>query len=67
MITMETATLLEFTCPRCGLAAQEEFYGPCRTCIGELSVSMRLDGAGQAAADYVPKMNVTPNAVASKE
>jgi hypothetical protein len=60
-------TLLDFTCPRCGLAATSEFYGPCRTCVGELVASMRLDGSGTAAADYVPKMNVTPNAVASKE
>ena len=58
---------LDFTCPRCGRAAQQEFYGPCPTCVGELVVSMRLDGSGVAAEAYVPKMNVTPNAVASKE
>jgi hypothetical protein len=59
--------LLDFTCPRCGLATQQEFYGPCHACISELVVSMRLDGTGVAAGDYEPKMNVTPNAVASKE
>ncbi len=63
----DSEALLDFTCPRCGLAALEKFYGPCRTCIGELVVSMRLDGTGVAAGDYVPKMNVTPNAVASKD
>lgn len=64
---VDTLELLDFTCPRCGLGAQEEFYGPCRTCAGELGASMRLEGSGLAAGDYVPKMNVTPNAVASKE
>ena len=59
--------LLEFTCPRCGLEAQADFYGPCPTCVGELGAVMHLTGAGLAAGDYVPKMNVTPNAVASKE
>lgn len=57
------------TCPRCdrGLDDQE-FYGVCGHCAGELRGL--YDGAARddvASAEYEPKMNVTPNAVASKE
>ena len=55
-----------FTCPRCETEATEAYYGPCTPCRGEL----RAAQAGEArdvAVDYVPKMNVTPNAVASKD
>ncbi len=59
---------LSFDCPRCAVAVQEEFYGPCTTCRGDL----RAIYAGAARDDvvlaaYEPKMNVTPNAVALKE
>lgn len=64
---METLALLDFTCPRCGLSAHEEFYGPCGTCVDEMRVKVALDRKDVDVADYVPKMNVTPNAVASKE
>jgi hypothetical protein len=55
-----------FTCPRCRDEVTEAFYGPCSPCRAQL----RADQAGEArdvAVDYVPKMNVTPNAVASKD
>lgn len=55
-----------FTCPRCQGEVTEAYYGPCSPCRGAL----RADQAGEArdvAVDYVPKMNVTPNAVASKD
>ena len=58
---------MEFRCPRCGHDASEEHYGPCSSCRGELRISQRLDAKDGVVADYVPKMNVTPNAVASKE
>ncbi len=58
---------LTFDCPRCHRAASARFYGPCEACRDEL----RLRYLGQArvveAAEYVPKMNVTPNAVALKD
>jgi hypothetical protein len=58
---------LAFDCPRCHQAVAEPFYGPCQACRGELRATL----AGQARAvtteDYVPKMNVTPNAVATKD
>ena len=55
-----------FTCPRCRGEATEAYYGPCTTCRADL----RAAQAGEArdvSVDYVPKMNVTPNAVASKD
>ncbi|MEO8696338.1 MAG: hypothetical protein ABI658_22675 [Acidimicrobiales bacterium] len=58
---------LDFTCPRCTLAVTERVYGPCTKCREQL----RADIAGTArdieVEEYTPKMNVTPNAVASKE
>ena len=59
--------LLTFTCPRCRASASARFYGPCDTCRTDLVA--RLGGAARevAVADYEPKMNVTPNAVATKD
>ena len=67
MSAVDPLALLDFACPRCGLSVHEEFYGPCTTCVDELRTKVRLDKVDVAVADYVPKMNVTPNAVASKE
>ena len=55
------------TCPRCGSQVDEEFYGPCGSCRDELRVKFRSDGRAVEASDHVPKMNVTPNAVALKD
>lgn len=57
---------LSFACPRCGMPAEEEFYGPCRACI----VVLRSVGGEQTeveAVEYAPKMNVTPNFIATKD
>jgi len=66
MYTMESRTE---HCPRCDARlTTEEFYGICQACAGELRVT--FDGAARSdvtTAEYEPKMNVTPNAVASKE
>jgi hypothetical protein len=57
-----------FTCPRCGSEVEERLYGPCSTCREDLGTTMRrIDAAPVVAAEYVPKMNVTPNQVATKE
>jgi hypothetical protein len=57
-----------FTCPRCQREVEERLYGPCSTCREELGASMRrLDATPVVASEYVPKMNVTPNQVATKE
>ncbi|UDY36767.1 hypothetical protein [Dermatobacter hominis] len=58
---------IEFTCPRCQREATEPFYGPCSTCRTTLRAVMGGEAREVAAADYVPKMNVTPNAVATKD
>ena len=58
--------MLSFDCPRCGVAAEEEFYGPCSACVTVL----RSVGGQQTdvdVAEYAPKMNVTPNFIATKE
>jgi len=57
----------EFACPRCGTTATERFYGPCESCRGELRAKFLSEGRVVDVAEYVPKMNVTPNAVALKD
>lgn len=61
------ASDLELTCPRCGNSAAERFYGPCSSCRAELRSEMGNEQTTLTAAEYEPKMNVTPNAVASKD
>ena len=57
-----------FDCPRCGASdVDTPFYGPCPDCRGQLNAAMYREPTERAeAAGYVPKMNVTPNAVALK-
>jgi hypothetical protein len=65
---METTTEpLSYTCPRCSSAVEERFYGPCTSCRDELRAKYVGEGRVIELADYVPKMNVTPNAVALKD
>ena len=59
--------LLPFTCPRCQQAVDEQYYGPCTACRTELRASLGGESRAVEAADYEPKMNVTPNAVALKD
>ena len=59
--------LLSFECPRCRSAVDEQFYGPCTSCRGELRAKYLGEGREVEVAEYVPKMNVTPNAVALKD
>ena len=56
-----------FACPRCGTDVVEAWYGPCTGCRASLRAAMAGEQREVAAADYVPKMNVTPNAVATKD
>lgn len=59
--------LLVLACPRCGTEVSERFYGPCTSCRTELRVKFLNEGRVVEVAEYVPKMNVTPNAVALKD
>jgi len=58
---------VEFTCPRCQSAIDSEFYGPCESCRTELCAKFQSEGRIVELAEYEPKMNVTPNAVALKD
>jgi hypothetical protein len=54
-------------CLRCGAETMLRFAGPCPACAEELR-AMLVGPTGEVeAAEYEPKMNVTPNAVALKE
>ena len=56
------------TCPRCGGSiAGQEYYGVCPACVDSLRASFSGEARDVEAAEYEPKMNVTPNAVALKE
>jgi hypothetical protein len=57
---------LAFTCPRCRRDVTEAAYGPCTPCRAELR-GLGGEARDIVEADYVPKMNVTPNAVALKD
>ncbi len=57
----------KFTCPRCGALVEARFYGPCDDCRAALRDTYRRAGRVVEVAEYEPKMNVTPNAVATKD
>jgi hypothetical protein len=59
--------LLSFTCPRCQSDVEERLYGPCSSCRSELRARYVSEGRVVEVAEYEPKMNVTPNAVALKD
>jgi len=49
------------------MTAEARFYGPCESCRTQLRDLFRSDGRVVEVAEYEPKMNVTPNAVAVKD
>ena len=55
------------TCPRCRSRHDGRFYGPCESCRAELRATMGMEARHVDVAEYEPKMNVTPNAVALKD
>jgi hypothetical protein len=63
----DTLEPLDVTCPRCQAAVQQPFYGPCESCRTELRAQYASEGRVIEIAEYEPKMNVTPNAVALKD
>lgn len=58
---------MTFDCPRCGTAVDLELYGPCDTCRADLRAAFAGEARDVVAEAYEPKMNVTPNAVATKD
>jgi hypothetical protein len=65
---METTIApLEFSCPRCSAEVTETYYGPCSRCRADLRAMFVGEAREVDVAEYVPKMNVTPNAVALKD
>ena len=58
---------VDTTCLRCGAAVKLRFRGPCPACADELHAKFEGVARDVDAAEYVPKMNVTPNAVALKD
>jgi hypothetical protein len=58
---------MDVMCPRCGRSAEQRFYGPCDDCRQSLRDAYRAEGRVIELAEYEPKMNVTPNAVATKD
>ena len=65
--TVDPVDLLSFSCPRCSSSVEERLYGPCASCRAELRAKYVIEGRVIEIADYEPKMNVTPNAVALKD
>ena len=45
----------------------EDYYGPCASCRGQLRATLVGESRDVEAGEYEPKMNVTPNAVATKD
>ena len=54
-------------CLRCGAETPLRFTGPCPACTAELRAKFQGVARAIGGDDYVPKMNVTPNAVALKD
>jgi len=58
---------MEFACPRCAVDVVDDFYGPCGDCRTQLRAAFQAERRVVQLAEYEPKMNVTPNAVALKD
>ena len=56
-----------YECPRCGIEVVSDYYGPCDDCREALRSTVTAEAVDVAPTDYEPKMNVTPNAVATKD
>jgi len=65
--TMTEDESADLVCPRCQQSVIERFYGPCDQCRQLLRSSQGGTAHHVVPAEYEPKMNVTPNAVASKD
>lgn len=66
-MTEELPDRLSFTCPRCHDDVAERFYGPCSSCRSSLAATLGGEARDVEVAEYEPKVNVTPNQIASKD
>jgi hypothetical protein len=66
-MTDAAATALTYACPRCAEQVTERYYGPCDACRGALRATVTREARAVERQAYEPKINVTPNAVASKD
>ena len=66
-MNLSTLPPMTVTCPRCTTEVQQRLYGPCASCVTELYAKFPGVAREIATEDYEPKMNVTPNAVATKD
>lgn len=60
-------TPVDHECLRCAQIAPMRFRGLCAPCRAELRERFQRDAREIEVAEYEPKMNVTPNAVALKD
>ena len=71
MITEPLAALdltpIDWDCLRCGETHPMRFRTVCPPCRDELRASLAREAKDVEVAEYAPKMNVTPNAIAQKE
>ena len=68
MLASDAVTTVPSICPRCaGSIAGEEYYGVCADCRAALRAAYAGEGRHVEAREYEPKMNVTPNAVATRD
>ena len=58
---------MSIDCPRCGQQVEARFYGPCDACRDQLRATFASEARVVEVAEYEPKMNVTPNAIATKD
>ncbi|MBM3676057.1 MAG: hypothetical protein FJW88_14165 [Actinobacteria bacterium] len=64
---MNSFEFRDTACLRCGRPARLRFAGPCPDCVAELHAKFPGVARDVPAAPYEPKMNATPNAVATKD
>jgi len=57
----------DWDCLRCGETQPMRFRGVCPRCRDELRAAFQREAKDVEVAEYAPKMNVTPNAIAQKE
>lgn len=66
LVNIEDFAPVDTVCLRCGEQVALRFAGPCERCTAELRERV-VGEAREIEAEYVPRMNVTPNAVAAKQ